>query len=76
MECLLCHFRSENISVLKDHYRNFHSVDTKDCYFLDLLKPDTLGDNMCFDCSVVFPTCRNKNNHMFLFHYNQRWCKK
>lgn len=72
MECLLCHFRSDNVSVLKDHYLNFHNVDTKDCHFLDLFKPDTLGDDKCFECSVVFRNCRKKKNHMFLYHYNQR----
>lgn len=50
MECLLCHFRSDNVSILKDHYHNFHSIDTKDCHFLDLFKPDTLEDNKCFEC--------------------------
>lgn len=72
MECLLCHFRSDNVSVLKDHYLNFHNVDTKDYHFLDLFKPDTLDDNKCFECSVVFRNCRKKKNHMFLFHYDQR----
>ena len=60
MECLLCHFRSNNVSILKDHYHSFHSIDTKDCHFLDLFKPDTLEDKKCFECSVVFRNCRKK----------------
>ena len=71
MECFLCHFYSKNISVLKDHYHNFHAIDSCNLYFLDLFKPDTL-DRKCYICSVVFPICRIKNNHIFLYHYNQR----
>ena len=70
MEYLLCHFLS-NVSELKDHYCNFHGVNSKDCCFLDLFKPDYLKDNKCFECSVVFPICRKKKHHMFLHHYNQ-----
>ena len=60
MECLLCNFRSDIISVLKEHYADFHGVDPKDYYFSDLFKPDTLDDNKCFKCSLVFKTCRKK----------------
>lgn len=70
MECLLCHFYSGNISELKDHYGRFHVVNNSDSYFLDLFQPDTL-DRKCSICSIVFPTCRIKKNHIFLYHYNQ-----
>ena len=68
MECLLCHLRSLDVSEMKKHYVDFHAVDENDPYFLELFQPDTLNRK----CSVVFPTCRKKKNHMFLYHYNQR----
>ena len=71
MECLLCSFFSNDILLLKDHYSDFHSIDTRDHYFQGLFRPDTLEDNKCYECMVVFPNSRKKN-HMFLSHYNQR----
>ena len=71
MECLLCHLRSLDVSEMKKHYVDFHAVDENNRYFLELFQPDTLN-RKCAKCSVVFPTCIKKKNHMFLYDYNQR----
>ena len=71
MECLLCYFRS-SVSDLKDHYRNYHLIDSTDGHFLNLLRPDYLEDDKCFECSLGFTNSRKKKNHMFLVHYNQK----
>ena len=71
MECLLCHLRSSEVIEIKKHYVEFHGVNKNNPYFLKLFQPDTLN-RICLKCSVMFPTCRMKKNHMFLYHYNQR----
>ena len=71
MECLLCYFRS-GVPELKDHYKNYHSIDPSNVHFLSLFKPDYLEDDKCFECSLRFTTTRNKKNNMFLVHYNQK----
>ena len=64
-------FFSQSIPELKDHYCGTHAVEPSNSHFLDLFESDTL-DRKCTICSAIFPTCRNKKNHMFLSHYNQR----
>ena len=71
MECLFCYFRS-SVSDVKDHYRNYHLIDSTDGHFLNLFRPDYLEDDKCFECSLRFINSRKKKNHMFLVHYNQK----
>ena len=33
MKCLLCDFKSNDKSKLKDHYLNFHNVDQENQFF-------------------------------------------
>ena len=72
MECILCHFRSETVSDLKNHYISYHSIDPANEHFLNLLKPDYLEeDNKCIECLLTFDTYGKKKKHMFLVHYSQ-----
>ena len=64
MKCLLCDFKSNNTSELKDHSLNFHNVDRENSFSKDYLKTRTIFFVKCVRCNEFLPTTKFKSYHV------------
>ena len=72
MKCLLCEFNSNESQKLKDHYINFHKVDSENLFFKKLFKNQNNvfhGKRCVRRCNKFLPTTKFKSYHDFLKHY-------
>ena len=72
MKCLLCNFQSNDQKEVKNHYINFHRVDSKNEFFKKIFVEDknVFFGKRCLRCQEYLPTSRFKIYHNFLKHYN------
>ena len=72
MKCLLCNFQSNDQKEVKNHYINFHRVDSKNEFFKKIFVEDknVFYGKRCLRCQEYLPTSRFKIYHNFLKHYN------
>ena len=72
MKCLLCNFQSNDQKEVKNHYINFHRVDSKNEFFQKIFVGDknVFYGKRCLRCQEYLPTSRFKIHHNFLKHYN------
>ena len=74
MKCLLCkYFSAQNDEELRNHYISVDQIN-KNSYYLKaffLLDKDRFYSKYCDKCKKVFNSCREKENHSFLQHYQQ-----
>ena len=72
MKCLLCNFQSNDQNKVRNHYINFHRVDSKSEFFKKIFAEDknVFYGKRCFRCQDYLSTSRFKIYHNFLKHYN------
>ena len=72
MKCLLYNFQSNDQKEVKNHYINFHRVDSKNEFFKKIFVEDknVFFGKRCLRCQEYLPTSRFKIYHNFLKHYN------
>ena len=73
MKCLLCEFNSNESQKLKDHYINFHKVDSENLFLKKLFKDqnNVFHGKRCVRCNEFLPTTKFKFYHDFLKHYEK-----
>ena len=71
MNCLLCEYRNNEKSDLKEHYIKDHDVDENNLFFKRLIdqKDNVIYGKKCKYCSEFVPS--NKVKHDFLKHYGK-----
>ena len=72
MKCLLCNFQLNDQNDLRNHYINFHRVDSKNEFFKNIFAEDknVCYEKRCLSCQEYLPPSRFKIYHNFLKHYN------
>ena len=72
MKCLLCNFQLNDQNDLRNHYINFHRVDSKNEFFKNIFAEDKneCYEKRCLSCQEYLPPSRFKIYHNFLKHYN------
>ena len=62
MKCLLCNFQSNDQKEVKNHYINFHRVDSKNELFQKIFAEDknVFYGKRCLRCQEYLPTSRSK----------------
>ena len=72
MKYLLCNFQSNDQKEVKNHYINFHRVDSKNKFFKKIFVEDknVFYGKICLRCQQYLPRSRFKIYHNFLKHYN------
>ena len=72
MKCLLCNFELNDQKEVKNHYINFHRVDSKNKFFKKIFVEDknVFYGKIYLRCQEYLPTSRFKIYHNFLKHYN------
>ena len=71
MKCLLCGFNSE-LYDLKNHYINYHQVDSKNRFFKKIFEVEenkqknVFHGKKCIKCGEFLPTFKSKLTHDFL----------
>ena len=72
MKCLLCDFKSNEKSEVKNHYLSFHNVGKNNIFFQRLFveKNNVFHGKRCVRCKEFIPTTKFKLYHDFLKHYS------
>ena len=72
MKCLLCNFQSNDQNEVRNHYINFHRVDSKKKFFKKTFAEDknVFYRKRCLRCQDYLLTSRFKIYHNVLKHYN------
>ena len=69
MRCLICNANFSD-DVLKSYYQYYHFISENNYFFMELFSPGNIS-RKCDECKLEFKNCRLKNNHNFVFYYNQ-----
>ena len=72
MKCLFFNFQSIDQNEVKNHYINFHRVDSKNEFFQKIFVGDknVFYGKRCLRCQEYLPTSRFKIYHNFLKNCN------
>ena len=70
MKCPRCRLDCIEVSTMKKHLVNYHSVNDQDIFFKELFQPDTI-EKTCQISKETFKSCRLKKMHAFLYHYGK-----
>ena len=74
MKCLLCTTQLDDIKKLIEHYISYHNIDENNYFFKCLLQNVQNKSHLkkCIHCNDFILTKKQKTEHDFLKHYDER----